>query len=108
MASPKSEPELPNPWPFEAAPDTVCVTTNHIVHEGCPVLYASRDEADGTWQFHYGGPVSMSDALLVAIQTVFFQDPSIVEIADLPLGWWSERAQPGAQWKRTLRARKDE
>jgi hypothetical protein len=108
MAFPKSKPALPNPWPFEATPDTVCMTTKHIVHEGRPVLYASRDEGDGTWQFHYGGPVSMSDALLVAMQTVFYQDPSTVEIADLPLGWCAERAQPGAQWKRTPRSHEDE
>jgi hypothetical protein len=98
MAFRKAKPALPDAWPFEDPPKTVCLTTKHIVYEDYPVLYVSRSDDDGTWQFHYGGTVTMSDALLVGIGTVVEHDPSIIEIADLPLGWCATRTKPGKPW----------
>ena len=70
------------------------------MHDGLPVLYVAHETEDGTWQFHYGGSVSMSDLLLVGIRTVFRRDPTIAEIADLPLGWHATRTAVGQPWSR--------
>jgi hypothetical protein len=37
---------------------------------------------------------------LVGIRTVFRRDPTIAEIADLPLGWQAARTAVGQPWSR--------
>jgi hypothetical protein len=87
-------------WPFADAPNTVCVTTIHVMHRSQPILFAFHDAEDGDWQFHADGPKSMSDCLLVCISTVFRHDPTIAEVADLPLGWQATRMAVGQPWTR--------
>ena len=87
-------------WPFADARNTASVTTTHVLHRGEPILLVAHDAEDGSWQFLYGGAMSVSDALLVCISTVFRHDPTIAEVADLPLGWQATRTAVGQPWTR--------
>ena len=89
-----------NNWPFADVPNTVCVTTTHVMHRKQPILFAFHDSEDGGWQFHADGPKSMRDCLLVCISTVYLHDPTIAEVADLPLGWQASRSAVGQSWTR--------
>jgi hypothetical protein len=82
-------------WPFEEPPNVAVFTSKHIIRQGKPVLLVSHDEDDGGWQFHYGGAVSDSDAMIVALREVFRRHPELAELADLPRGWKAERVGPG-------------
>jgi len=65
-----------------------------------PILLVSHDADDGMWQFLTGGEVQMADAMVVALEEVHSLDPSVGELADLPLGWQAWRSAVGNPWQR--------
>ncbi len=38
--------------------------------------------------------------MLVCLHHTIDRDPSLAELADLPLGWWAERNTPDEPWYR--------
>jgi hypothetical protein len=88
-------------WPFDDPENVVTMTVRQITHGGQPILLVSHDADDGMWQFLTGEPVKMADAMLVSLREVYRIDPSISELADLPLGWTAERSAVGQPWRRT-------
>ena len=100
MVIARTFPELPDPWPFDQEPNVVAVTSSHITRDGLPVLLVTHYEDDDSWGFQSGQPVTMAEAQLVAMKTVFGFDPTIVEIADLEPGWSAVRESVGSQWVR--------
>jgi hypothetical protein len=87
-------------WPFDDPPNVATFTVRQIVDGGEPILLVAHDAEDGGWQFLTGGPISMSDAMLVSLAEIVRRDPSVVELADLPLGWEASRMALGASWER--------
>ena len=87
-------------WKFPDPPHTG-VYLSETVHNGIePVTYVSHDAEDGTWQL-LGN--SMSDGggpVLSCFHHPIDRDPSLAELADLPLGWYAERAKVGELWVR--------
>jgi hypothetical protein len=67
---------------------------------GEPIVYIFHDEDDHGWQFHWAGEKHMSEAMVVTLEEVYFRDPTIVEVADLPPGWKASRAGVGMPWVR--------
>lgn len=89
-------------WPFHDPEDVATLTVWQVTHSGQPILWVTHDADDGMWQFHTGGEVKTTDAMVVSLRDVFRLDPSIGELADLPLGWMAERSAPGKPWRRSL------
>jgi hypothetical protein len=92
--------ELPDPWPFDQAPNVIAVTSTHITRDGLPILLVTHYDDDDSWGFQSGQPVTMAEAQLVAMKTVFGFDPTIVEVADLEPGWSAVRESVGREWVR--------
>ena len=87
-------------WKFPDPPHTR-IFLSETVHNGTePVTYVCRDAEDGSWQFlgdsmsDGGGPV------ISCFHHPIDRDPSLVELADLPLGWYAERVKVGETWIR--------
>jgi hypothetical protein len=76
------------------------LTTESIIHGGQPILFVTHDEDDGGWQFHDGYEPKEEDAMVVSIRQILHLDPSLNELADLPLGWQAWREAPGDPWQR--------
>ena len=89
-------------WPFEDPENVAVMTVRQIIDDGRPILRVSHDVDDGMWQFLTGGTVRMDDALVVSLRSVYRLDPSIGELADLPLGWTAERSAPEVPWERRV------
>jgi hypothetical protein len=87
-------------WLFTDPPDTAVITVRNIVYEGRPILHVSHDIEDGMWQFLDGDLVSMEDALVVSLVEIVQLDDSIIELANLPLGWEASRSKIGDTWVR--------
>jgi hypothetical protein len=86
-------------WKFPNPPHTG-VFLSKAVHEGGEgVNFVSHDADDGAWQF-LGDSMSDSGGVLVCFHHPIDSDPSLKELADLPLGWYAERAAPGEPWIR--------
>jgi hypothetical protein len=88
-------------WPFADPENLAAITLKRIVRGESPILRVCHDEDDGGWQFLDGGEVAVEDASLVSLLHVTRIDPSVLELADLPLGWVAQRAGPGEPWNRT-------
>jgi hypothetical protein len=88
-----------NSWPFENSPNTAVFTSRQVL-EGAPILHVTHDADDGSWQFHSGGSVTSDDARIVGLGWICRQDPTLLELADLPEGWKADRARVGAPWQR--------
>ena len=75
-------------WPFTDVENTACFTQRQIVEHGHPILLVAHDEDDGCWQFLDGSEnLKIADGTLVTLGSVVELDPSLGEVADLPLGW---------------------
>jgi hypothetical protein len=90
-------------WPFKDPENVAAMTERQVTHGGQPILLVAHDADDGMWQFLAGGPVEMADAMIVSLGEVFTIDPSVGELADLPLGWTAERSASGQPWRRSSR-----
>ena len=74
-------------------------TTKYVLREGSPIVYVSHD-ADGDWQFLGSEPdLKEEDALIISLEEIIAHDPTILDIADLPLGRVAIRKGRNAQWK---------
>jgi hypothetical protein len=94
-------------WKFEDDPHTNAYLSETVNTGTEPISYVSRDADDGAWQFlgdsmsDGGGPV------LVCLHHPIDKDPTLKELADLPVGWYAERSEVGAAWIRSKQG-KDE
>jgi hypothetical protein len=87
-------------WPFDDPENVATFTVRQITEGKQPILLVSHDADEGMWQFLTGEPIDMADALLVSLRSVYRLDPSIGELADLPLGWQARRSAVGEPWQR--------
>jgi hypothetical protein len=91
-------------WPFPEPPDLAVVTMKQIMEDHQPILYVSheRDEdGEPVWQFLPGqNRFEMADALIVGLGSVVRLDPTLSEIADLPIGYAATRDRVGGPWVR--------
>jgi hypothetical protein len=87
-------------WKFPDPPHTRVFLSETVHHGTEGVTYVSHDAEDGAWQFL--GP-SMRDGggpVISCFHHPIDADPTLKELADLPLGWHAERSEPGAAWVR--------
>jgi len=89
-----------NEWPFADPRNLASISVSQIIRDGEPVLLVSHDADDGGWQFLTGGAFTVADAMLVSLESMVRRDPTLTELADLPLGWQAWRETPAAPWKR--------
>jgi hypothetical protein len=88
---------------WDDPPDVGVTTTQEIIDGTLPVVFVTRDEGVGGiggWQFLDGRPLDERDPICIAKEELLKLDPTLAEVTDLPIGWYAEREQPGANWKR--------
>jgi hypothetical protein len=88
-------------WPFSDAPNVAVIANTLIINRREWIAYVSHDEDDGAWQFHTAdrNPPQESDVALVSLRNIVELDPTVSELADLPLGWHAWRDSPTAEWR---------
>ncbi|MGQ4599727.1 hypothetical protein [Nocardia sp. R6R-6] len=75
-----------------------------IIREGHWIAYVTHDSDDGAWQFHTAD-AELDHAMIVSLENVVNRDPSITQLADLPLGWCAWRASTEEPWQRAVNTR---
>ena len=78
-------------WPFGDTQDAVVVTLERILRGDSSLLLVTHDAEDGGWQFLDGEQVFEEDGTTVLLGEMVQFDPSLVELADLPAGWFAWR-----------------
>ena len=87
-------------WPFADPPNVATFTVRQIIDREHPILMVCHDDDDGSWQFLTGNAIDMADAMLVGLQEMVRRDPSLSQLADLPLGWKAWRNNSNETWQR--------
>lgn len=84
---------------------TIAFVCRHITEEGAPVLYAAHDldeERGEEWVFLCEPEEHDTDDLAIQhLIHIAVRNPSIVELANLPIGSDAERASSGTAWLTT-------
>ena len=96
-------PTLADDWPFDDPPNVAVVTTREVTEDKAPILFVSHDEEDGGWQFLTGGLVLEENARVIALRRIWLFDPSVGQLADLPIGWQASRSSLLDPWRRSPR-----
>lgn len=91
--------QMDDAWPFDDPRNVASFCLRQIMDGSSPILLVCHDD-DGRWQFLDGENVSMADALLVGLSNVVSLDPSVRELADLPVGWQATRRDADSPWHR--------
>jgi hypothetical protein len=88
-------------WPFADPRNVAVITVADILDARRPILSVWHDEEDGMWQFLTDDDApDEAQARVVALDEIVALDPSVAELADLPLGWCAWRHAVGHPWKR--------
>ena len=87
-------------WPFGDPQNLAVITTRQVVEQGYPILLVTHDEDDGGWQILCGTTNDEEDAMVVSLKSLVARDPSLKELADLPLGGRAWRDSSEQPWKR--------
>ena len=82
--------------------DEIAITTSQVMDDGWPILLVTHDADDGAWQFVNGrGDTDKTEsARVVEVEEVLRVDRSLIELADLPLGWRAWRQTAADEWIR--------
>jgi hypothetical protein len=87
-------------WPFDQPRNCAAISLRSIVFNGNSILYVTHDADDHGWQFFDGKNADMNDAAVVALGDIVELDSSVLEIADLPVGWRAWRNSVSNRWFR--------
>ena len=89
-------------WKFSDPPHAGVYLSKTVDNGTEPVTYVSHDAEDGAWQF-LGDSMSEPGGVISCFHHPIDRDPSLAELADLPLGWYAERGKVGEPWVRRKR-----
>ncbi|QQC64329.1 hypothetical protein [Paraburkholderia ginsengisoli] len=88
-------------WPFSDPPNVVAIANRKIVEGADWIAYVSHDLDDGAWQFHTAdAEVAEGDAVLVSLRNIAQIDSSVLQLADLPVGWHAWLEKKDMPWRR--------
>lgn len=94
-------------WPFNDPINATTYCTAKVAREHFPVLQVSHDW-DGDWQFLDATTEQPEECVILCFGCVFEKDPTLSQIADLPVGWSAWRSSVGAPWAREENPPNDE
>ncbi|WP_123868260.1 hypothetical protein [Flavobacterium hercynium] len=88
------------PKQFKESDNTAVFTTKYVVYENKEITTVYHFKEDGTWQFSSNDKVENFEdvVMIVAIKQIVKRDKTILEIADLPLGFVAHRNSKKEKW----------
>jgi hypothetical protein len=90
-------------WRFDVEPEAAVVTTVYVTKGGMPILLVTReldDDEGSVWQFHCGNGDYRSEVLqLVRLDEILKLDPSVADVAALPIGFCARRNDRTDIWR---------
>ncbi len=88
-------------WPFPDPKNVAVITLKSITMGGSPILHVTHDADDGGGQSLDGSTVPEANASIVSLEEITRFDPTVMDVADLPLGWYACRSAANEPWRRS-------
>ena len=86
-------------WPFHEPRNCVTFVTAQVLERAEPILHVVHDE-NGEWQFIGCSDGTVQNGRVIALQEAVELDPSVLQLADMPIGWNALRHSPERPWTR--------
>lgn len=85
---------------FKDPPETAVFTTKFVIEKKNTITYISHDEDDGSWQFFSNDDFNNFEevARIVSLKNIVDLDPSILEVANMPKGYYATRKNVSDKW----------
>lgn len=85
---------------FKEPLNTAVFTTKFVIEENMPITYVTHDLDDGAWQFFSDDEFEdfESIAKIVGLSEIIEMDKSILELADMPEGYYAYRESVNGKW----------
>jgi hypothetical protein len=85
---------------FEDPLNTAVFTTRFVIKDKKDITYVTHDLEDGTWQFLSNDDFEDYEdvAMIVGLGEIINIDNTVLEIADLPMGYYATRKNKKDQW----------
>jgi hypothetical protein len=87
-------------WPFPESRDCAILVTREVLDREEPILHVTHDSDDHGWQFIGSSAGTLENGRVIALYEAVQLDPSVLQLADLPVGWRAVRDIVGHPWKR--------
>lgn len=91
---------------FAEKENTAVFTTKFVINENKEITEVYHDIDDGAWQFFSNDKFEnyAKVAMIVTLGQIIKKDITLLEISDLPLGYYAIRKAKGQKWtiKKTL------
>jgi hypothetical protein len=87
-------------WPFDQPRDCAVFTTRQVLDREEPILHVTHDLDDHGWQFIGSSNGTGENGKIIAFHEAVDLDPSILQLADLPVGWHARRDSLEEPWVR--------
>jgi len=86
---------------FKEPLNTAVFTTKFVVEENKPITYVMHDSDDGAWQFFSDDKFDDFEcvAKIVGLGEIIKMDDSVLELADMPEGYYAFRESVNDKWK---------
>lgn len=86
---------------FEDTLNTAVFTTSFVVKDKHEITYVTHDAEDGAWQFFSNDDFDNYEdvAMLVSMEEIIKIDQSVLEIADMSLGYYASRESKIDSWE---------
>jgi hypothetical protein len=86
---------------FQESDKTSVFTTRYVIRDKRPITYVTHEE-DGTWQFFSSDEFENFEeiAMIVGLGEIVALDPSLLELADMPVGHYAIRETANAKWSK--------
>jgi|ERR1043166_979024 hypothetical protein len=86
-------------WPFVEPRNCVTFVSAQVLEGREPILHAVHDE-HGEWQFLGSTDGTLENAKIIALHEAAELDASVLQLANLPVGWRAVRDSPDQPWRR--------
>jgi len=84
---------------FNEEMNVAVMTTKFVLKENQPILFIYHHEDDGMWEFVGNQDAKDEDYMVVALEEIIAYDPTVQEVADLPLGGSAFRTNSRSPWE---------
>ncbi|BES62221.1 hypothetical protein [Dysgonomonas capnocytophagoides] len=73
-------------------------TTKYVLEQQSPIIYVFHYEDDGAWQFSGDEDCDENDYRIVSFEEIISLDASILEVVNIPLGYYAKRKDKESHW----------